>query len=88
MNDPRELVSAGDHVSVRILEVKLDKKQIALTMKSGEARSERPAAGAHPPDDGRSPPRDRGSSPPPPPPKPAPYNNPFAAALANRGKRS
>ena len=72
--------------------MKLDKKQIALTMKTqsqgGEGRSERPAAGARPPDDGRRPPRDRGSPPPAPPPKPAPFNNPFAAALANRGKRS
>ena len=91
VKDPREVVNAGDRVSVRVLEVKLDKKQIALTMKSGsasESRGERPAAASRPPDDGRRPPRDRGSSPPPPPPKPAPFNNPFAAALANRGKRS
>ena len=91
VKDPREVVNAGDRVSVRVLEVKLDKKQIALTMKSGsasESRGERPAAASRPADDGRRPPRDRGSSPPPPPPKPAPFNNPFAAALANRGKRS
>ena len=87
VKDPREVVSAGDRVSVRVLEVKLDKKQIALTMKS-EARGERPAPGPRPSDDGRrSPPRDRGGPPPPPPAKPAPFNNPFAAALANRGKR-
>ena len=63
VKDPREVVSAGDRVSVRVLEVKLDKKQIALTMKSGrasESRGERPAAGPRPPDDGRRPPRDRG----------------------------
>jgi protein Tex len=91
VKDPREVVNAGDRVSVRVLEVKLDKKQIALTMKSGsasESRSDRPAAGPRPPGDDRRPPRDRGASPPPPPPKPAPFNNPFAAALANRGKRS
>jgi protein Tex len=95
VKDPREVVSAGDRVSVRVLEVKLDKKQIALTMKSQsqsqgqslrEGRGDRPAAGARPPDDGRRPPRDRGA--PPAPAKPAPFNNPFAAALANRGKRS
>jgi uncharacterized protein len=91
VKDPREVVSAGDRVSVRILEVKLDKKQIALTMKTqsqtGESRGDRPAGGPRPSDDARRPPRDRGA-PPPPPPKPAPFNNPFAAALANRGKRS
>jgi uncharacterized protein len=91
VKDPREVVSAGDRVSVRVLEVKLDKKQIALTMKSqsqsgSDARGERSAGGARPPDDGRRPLRDRGA-PPPPPPKPTPFNNPFAA-LANRGKRS
>ena len=91
VKDPREVVSAGDRVSVRVLEVKLDKKQIALTMKSGEgARAERPA-GPRPSqpsqlsDDGRRPPRDRGGAPPPP--KPAPFNNPFAAALANKTGR-
>jgi uncharacterized protein len=91
VKDPREVVSAGDRVTVRVLEVKLDKKQIALTMKAqtGDARGERPAAGPRPPSgprpagDGR--PRDRGA--PPPPAKPAPFNNPFAAALANRAKR-
>jgi uncharacterized protein len=87
VKDPREVVSAGDRVSVRVLEVKLDKKQIALTMKSGgQHAGERPAA--RPPED-RRPPRDRGpSGPPQPPAKPAPFNNPFAAALANRVKRS
>src|SRR6185295_14858128 len=34
VKDPREVVNPGDHVSVRVLEVNLDKKQIALTMKS------------------------------------------------------
>src|SRR4051812_9509252 len=95
VKDPREVVSAGDRVSVRILEVKLDKKQIALTMKSqsqtqsqSQSQSGDRAAAPRPADD-RRPPRDRGAAPPPPPPKPAtPFNNPFAAALANRGKRS
>ena len=43
VKDPREVVSAGDRVSVRVLEVKLDKKQIALTMKS-ERAAEQPAS--------------------------------------------
>ena len=41
VKDPREVVSPGDRVSVRVLEVKLDKNQIALTMKS-ERGQERP----------------------------------------------
>src|SRR5205814_10474298 len=51
VKDPRQVVNAGDRVTVRVLEVKLDRKQIALTMKSerGAVRS-RPAenAGAGP----------------------------------------
>ena len=35
VKDPRDVVSAGDRVTVRVLEVKLEKQQIALTMKSG-----------------------------------------------------
>jgi uncharacterized protein len=35
VKDPREVVSPGDHVSVRVVEVNLAKSQIALTMKSG-----------------------------------------------------
>ena len=44
VKDPREVVSPGDRVEVRVLEVNLDKKQIALTMKSRatSARSGRP----------------------------------------------
>lgn len=38
VKDPRDVVSPGDRVSVRVLEVNLAKNQIALTMKSGEAR--------------------------------------------------
>jgi len=91
VKDPREVVNAGDRVTVRVLEVKLDKQQIALTMKSerpaqtGAApRAERsggdggggPAHGGRPRGDAREPARSGG-------PKPAtPFNNPFAA-LAN-----
>jgi len=35
VKDPREVVSAGDRVHVRVLDVKLEKQQIALSMKSG-----------------------------------------------------
>ena len=40
VKDPREAVSPGDHVQVRVLEINLAKNQIALSMKSG-ARAER-----------------------------------------------
>ena len=86
VKDPREVVSAGDRVTVRVLEVKLDKKQIALTMKSERA----PSASAPRASDAERPrSNERGPRPAPPaPPKaPAPFNNPFAAALANKTKR-
>ncbi|MEW6056595.1 MAG: Tex family protein [Bdellovibrionota bacterium] len=36
VKDPKEVVSPGDRVNVRILEVNLDKNQISLTMKSAQ----------------------------------------------------
>ncbi len=86
VKDPREVVSAGDRVTVRVLEVKLDKKQIALTMKSERT----PSTSAPRPSDNERPRNgDRASRPAPsaPPKAPAPFNNPFAAALANKTKR-
>lgn len=46
VKDPREVVSAGQRVTVRVLEVNSDKKQIALTMKSSQesVASVRPSA--------------------------------------------
>jgi protein Tex len=41
VKDPREVVSPGDHVKVKVLEVNLEKNQIALTMKTEEIRSKR-----------------------------------------------
>jgi uncharacterized protein len=78
VKDPREIVAPGDRVSVRVLEVNLDKKQIALTMKSAApAGAARPAApAAKRPQESR--PREER--------KPAPnkpFNNPFAEQLAN-----
>jgi uncharacterized protein len=43
VKDPGEVVGVGDRVTVRVLEVKLGKQQIALTMKSGV----RASAGGH-----------------------------------------
>ncbi|MFN0123971.1 MAG: Tex family protein [Blastocatellia bacterium] len=34
VKDPRDVVNPGDHVNVRVLEVNLEKKQIALTMRT------------------------------------------------------
>jgi len=55
VKDPRDVVSPGDRVTVRVLEVNLAKNQIALTMKSGapsprppERGGRAPAAGAKP----------------------------------------
>ena len=48
MKDPREVVKAGDIVTVRVVEVDRERKRIALTMKSGEAKPTPPAARAHP----------------------------------------
>ncbi len=86
VTDPRAIVSPGDRVTVRVLEVKLDKKQIALTMKSergqerdregGEPPSERPAQARHPGTPGRNP---RPPGPAGGPAAKAPFNNPFAA---------
>jgi len=44
IKDPRELVKAGDVVKVKVLEVDLQRKRIALTMKLDEA----PARGGRP----------------------------------------
>jgi uncharacterized protein len=89
VKDPKDVVSAGERVTVRVLEVKLDKKQIALTMKSQRERgAERPAPAPASAGGQRPTGRDRGQPPSPPPPKPAaPFNNPFAAALANKNPR-
>ena len=59
IKDPRELVKAGDVVKVKVLEVDLQRRRIALTMKLDEApargRPEAPSAsrGAAPPRGGR-----------------------------------
>jgi protein Tex len=75
VKDPREVVNPGDRVSVKVLEVNLDKQQIALTMKSNA-----PVAAAKPPEKrppSRPDPRQREEK------KPKPFNNPFADQLAN-----
>jgi uncharacterized protein len=84
IKDPREAVSPGDRVQVRVLEVNLDKNQISLSMKDAKAaapRQERPAQKPQ----GRPHPGHRPQpqqSRPKVPPKPAFTNNPFAGLAA------
>ena len=97
VKDPREVVSPGDRVTVRVLEVKLDKNQIALTMKSErsqersqerrETRGERPerpqrAAPPAPREGSARPPASAGG-----PPAKAPFNDAFAALEKLRRRR-
>lgn len=78
VKDPREVVSPGDRVTVRVLEVRLDRKQIALTMRSGEARPSAQTSGPRPSPSPRAP----SASPPP----NRPFNNPFADLGKLRGR--
>jgi uncharacterized protein len=48
VKDPREVVSPGDRVTVRVLEVKREKNQIALTMKAERAAGVAAKAGEAP----------------------------------------
>jgi uncharacterized protein len=43
IKDPREVVSPGDRVTVRVLEANLDKKQIALSMKTEKSAETSPS---------------------------------------------
>jgi uncharacterized protein len=62
IKDPRELVKAGDVVKVKVLEVDLQRKRIALTMKLDEAPARgRPAESQQPGSRGAPPPRGRDS---------------------------
>jgi uncharacterized protein len=45
VRDPREVVKAGQVVKVRVVEVDVARKRIALTMRSGEIRASQTAAG-------------------------------------------
>jgi protein Tex len=78
VKDPSEVVKVGDKVSVRVLDVDLERRRIALTRKSGaQPGGGRSDAGAPGP---KSPPRGAGEKPRGPAPKPAETfrNNPFA----------
>jgi len=91
VRDPREVVKAGDIVKVKVLEVDLQRKRVALTMRLSDdpARREAPAgarpanAGARPPASGARP---RPSGAPPARNEPAPRGA-MADALARALKR-
>jgi protein Tex len=87
VKDPREVVKAGDVVKVKVLEVDLARKRIALTMRLDDAPpAPREAAAVRPPS---SRPRDERPRSAAPPPKPAapPANNALAAAFAAAKRR-
>ena len=90
VKDPRDVVSPGDRVSVRVLEVKLDRQQIALSMRSGSnadvARGGRPGSDQAGGGSGKGPRPSRPASPSPSPPSQRPFNNPFAGLDKLRGR--
>jgi protein Tex len=65
IKDPRELVKAGDVVKVKVLEVDLQRKRIALTMKLDEAPARGGRPDAHPGASRGAPPASRGRDLPP-----------------------
>lgn len=96
VKDPRDIVNPGDRVTVRVLEVNLEKQQIALTMKSDAETSRQMPRDrqAEPRDRNQDRRQDRGRDQrrdnrqdnrqdrrPPRPEKPS-FNNPFAEQLA------
>jgi uncharacterized protein len=75
VKDPSEVVKVGDKIRVRVVEVDLARKRIALTARSGEP-AQRPAnTGAPPPRGGPRPPQKQ------PPQQEKFANNPFAKLL-------
>jgi protein Tex len=87
VKDPRDVVSPGDRVMVRVLEVDVARSRISLTMKSPEAQRKREA----PPPQKRAAPPPQKKRPPPPPPRPRHSDkltqNPFAALAALKTKK-
>jgi uncharacterized protein len=80
VKDPRDVVKAGDIVTVRVVDVDAGRKRIALTMKSGETTARTaPGTAETVPKGDRSPTRPRTASSPRP--KPAP-STALAAAFA------
>ncbi|MEO7271834.1 MAG: S1 RNA-binding domain-containing protein, partial [Vicinamibacterales bacterium] len=63
VKDPREVVKAGDVVRVRVVEVDLKRKRVALSMKLQERGVAAPASTARPAPKAAAPPPPRPSSP-------------------------
>ncbi len=82
VKDPREVVSPGDRVSARVLEVKLDRNQISLSLRSGSSPDV--VRGPRPSQDRTG--ASRSPRAPAPPPASRPFNNPFASLDKLRGK--
>ena len=83
VKDPREIVKAGDVVKVRVKEVDVARKRIALTMKSGAIdRTQRGPERAAAPSSGS-----RSSAPPPPHSSEPPAESAFAAAMRRAQER-
>ncbi len=83
VKDPREIVKAGDVVKVRVKEVDVARKRIALTMKSGAIdRTQRGSERAAAPSSGS-----RSSAPPPPHSSEPPAESAFAAAMRRAQER-
>ncbi len=79
VKDPREIVNPGDRVKVRVLEVNLEKKQIALSMKLDEKGTTQESQAERQPKnvkDRKDQPKQKPSQP-----VKKAFNNPFAALL-------
>ena len=86
VKDPHDVVKAGEIVKVRVLEVDLDRKRIALTMRLSDEPAAKRSPNSSPkrskPNQGPAPQNARsGTSPRPAKPAAAPINNAFAHAL-------
>jgi protein Tex len=87
VKDPRDVVSPGDRVKVRVLEVNLEKNQIALSMKP-EAEAKRENAREMEEEQPQRRSKERGDRPKQQPRKPEKnsFNNPFAALLEKQDR--
>ncbi|MGE0101748.1 MAG: Tex family protein [Blastocatellales bacterium] len=81
IKDPRDVVNPGDRVTVRVIDVIIEKNQIALSMKPEAEAARQPRR-----DDGPRPPR-KDDRKPKQPPAPKAFNNPFASLLDDRKKK-
>jgi len=86
VKDPREVVKTGDVVSVRVVEVDVKRKRIALTMRS-DTEASRPGKGDANTGNDRQPRGPRSNTPKTEKPRAPAANNPFADALAGWKKK-